>query len=163
MHSLIHLRNLAPPSLAIAAIALAGCAGTAGVTYPTYETPGAVAPPYVEGHYDRAEPGYPGQPVYAPGQVGYGQQPYAPDDYLYYPSAEVYFSPTRGEYLYREGNQWVHRREPPRGFDRRAQASRYHGDPEHRDDRLQSTNPRDWRRYDRDRDYDRDHDDTDNR
>lgn len=164
MESRLRIQNLAPPLLGIAALVLAGCAGTAGVTYPSYEPTGYAAPSYGQRVYANGAPGYPGQPVYAPGQVGYAQQPYAPDDYMYYPAAEVYFSASRGEYVYREGDQWVHRREPPRGFDRRTPYVRthYRDDPEHHHDEVRSAYPRDWRPYDRDRDRDRDRDD-DNR
>jgi hypothetical protein len=34
------------------------------------------------------------------------------DDYDYYPGYEVYYSRNRQEYVYREGPQWVRRREP---------------------------------------------------
>ncbi len=34
------------------------------------------------------------------------------DDYVYYPQYEVYFSPHRHQYYYREGGRWAWRREP---------------------------------------------------
>jgi hypothetical protein len=34
------------------------------------------------------------------------------DDYDYYPGHEVYYSRNRQEYVYRDGSQWVRRREP---------------------------------------------------
>ena len=34
------------------------------------------------------------------------------DDYDYYPGYEVYYSRSRHEFLYRDGNQWVRRSEP---------------------------------------------------
>ena len=45
------------------------------------------------------------------------REPYAyavQDDYVYYPSYEVYYSSSRREYAYREGNAWV-ARPAPRG------------------------------------------------
>ncbi|HEX4342789.1 MAG TPA: hypothetical protein VH255_05335 [Verrucomicrobiae bacterium] len=38
------------------------------------------------------------------------------DDYVYYPQYEVYYSNTRHQYAYREGNSWVSR-PAPRGVD----------------------------------------------
>jgi len=57
------------------------------------------------------------------GCVGYvegpgpGAPPYAfavPDDYVYYPNYECYYSVSRHQYAYREGNAWV-ARPAPRG------------------------------------------------
>lgn len=66
------------------------------------------------------------------GCVGYVDQPrharvYAPapsvyvepvvvmhDDYVYYPSYQVYYSSTRHNYIYLEGRSWVTRPSPPR-------------------------------------------------
>lgn len=66
------------------------------------------------------------------GCVGYVDQPrharvYAPappvyvepvvvmhDDYVYYPSYQVYYSRTRSQYIYLEGRSWVTRPAPPR-------------------------------------------------
>ena len=36
------------------------------------------------------------------------------DDYIYYPAYEVYFSSSRHQYVYRDGNAWVTRAAPPR-------------------------------------------------
>jgi hypothetical protein len=38
------------------------------------------------------------------------------DDYTYYPGYELYYSNTRHHYVYRDGNSWVTRPEPPRAF-----------------------------------------------
>jgi len=38
----------------------------------------------------------------------------ARDDYLYYPAYEVYYSPNRRQYIYRNGRSWVSRPAPPR-------------------------------------------------
>jgi hypothetical protein len=35
------------------------------------------------------------------------------DDYDYYPGYEVYYSRNRHEYVYRDGNAWVRRPQPP--------------------------------------------------
>jgi hypothetical protein len=35
------------------------------------------------------------------------------DDYDYYPGYEVYYSRSRREYVYRDGNAWVRRPQPP--------------------------------------------------
>lgn len=36
------------------------------------------------------------------------------DDYVYYPSYQVYYSSTRRQYIYLEGRSWVTRPAPPR-------------------------------------------------
>jgi len=36
------------------------------------------------------------------------------DDYVYYPSYQVYYSSNRRQYIYREGHSWVTRPAPPR-------------------------------------------------
>ena len=41
------------------------------------------------------------------------------DDYVYYPNYECYYSVSRHQYAYREGNAWVNR-PAPRGVDERA-------------------------------------------
>lgn len=49
------------------------------------------------------------------GCVGY-EEPYvfaAQDDYVYYPNYECYYSVSRHQYAYREGNTWVARPAPP--------------------------------------------------
>lgn len=38
----------------------------------------------------------------------------APDDYVYYPAYQVYYSSNRRQYVYREGRNWVSRPAPPR-------------------------------------------------
>lgn len=57
--------------------------------------------------------------VAEPGRYGARRMEVAPavvvtDDYLYYPGYEIYYSDTRHDYIYREGNAWV-RRPAPRG------------------------------------------------
>lgn len=38
----------------------------------------------------------------------------AQDDYVYYPSYQVYYSSTRRQYIYQDGRSWVTRPAPPR-------------------------------------------------
>lgn len=73
-------------SAAFAGIALTGCVG------------------YVEGPHAR---------VYAPAPSVYVEAG-VPDDYVYYPSYQVYYSPNRHHYIYRDGRAWVSRPAPPR-------------------------------------------------
>jgi hypothetical protein len=57
------------------------------------------------------------------GCVGYVEEPrhvtYAPesvvvpDDYIYYPGYQVYYSNHRHQYIYRDGHSWVSRPAPP--------------------------------------------------
>src|SRR5882672_8116301 len=51
---------------------------------------------------------YPPQPMGPPPPTMVVYQ----DDYDYYPGYEVYYSRNRREYVYRDGNRWVHGREP---------------------------------------------------
>ena len=123
------LIRLVPPGLALASLLLSGCAGTTqGYTteQAAYPAGQAVYP---------AQPAYPGQPVYQGEAVdaygrpvdAYGRpvdpygQPvmtsapgYESDNYVYYPEADVYYSTTRGEYIYPDSGRWIRRREPPR-------------------------------------------------
>ncbi len=53
--------------------------------------------------------------VEGPG-AGVQVEPYAfavQDDYIYYPNYECYYSVSRRQYAYREGNAWVARPAPP--------------------------------------------------
>jgi hypothetical protein len=54
------------------------------------------------GYVDGPRAGYSG----APAEV------YAQDDYVYYPQYECYYSVSRHQYAYREGNEWVSRGAP---------------------------------------------------
>ena len=38
----------------------------------------------------------------------------APDDYVYYPGYQVYYSNNRRQYVYQDGRSWVSRPAPPR-------------------------------------------------
>jgi hypothetical protein len=68
--------------------ALTGCAGSA------------------EGH--RHARGYASPPVYVESGV------VVQDEYVYYPSYQVYYSSNRRQYIYPEGRSWVSRPAPPR-------------------------------------------------
>ena len=59
---------------------------------------------YVDG--PRARVYAPHPPVYVEGGV------VVQDDYVYYPDYEVYYSSSRRQYAYREGNAWVARPSP---------------------------------------------------
>jgi hypothetical protein len=50
---------------------------------------------------------------YAPPQTVYVESdPIVQDDYIYYPSYQVYYSSTRRQYIYQEGRSWVARPAP---------------------------------------------------
>jgi hypothetical protein len=52
---------------------------------------------------------------YAPPPPGYvASGVVVQDDYVYYPSYEVYYSSNRRQYIYRDGRSWVSRPAPPR-------------------------------------------------
>ncbi len=85
------------------------------------------------------------------------------DDYVYYPSAEVYYSTRYHNYVYRDGSRWVARREPPRMWSRTAPSVPmvFHDSPEHHHAEVMRSYPRTWHpthvpehrdRDDRDRD-----------
>jgi hypothetical protein len=57
------------------------------------------------GYADRPAPGS----VYVEPSATFAEQ----DDYVYYPGYECYYSASRQQYAYREGNQWVARSAPP--------------------------------------------------
>jgi hypothetical protein len=60
-----------------------------------------------------AEPRY--ATVYAPPPPVYVQpEVVVQDDYVYYPDYQVYYSGSRHQYVYLEGNAWVTRSAPPR-------------------------------------------------
>lgn len=72
------------------------------------------------------------------------------DDYDYYPRYETYYSRTRHEYVYREGNSWV-RRPQPRGVSAEVLVSAprvrvdFHDSPEQHHAEIVKTYPHDWR------------------
>ena len=77
----------------------------------------------------------------------------AEDDYDYYPGNEVYYSRTRHDYMYRDGNSWV-RRPQPRGisaevlFALPSVRMDFHDSPERHHDAVVRSYPRDWKRPD---------------
>jgi len=52
--------------------------------------------------------------VYAPAPAYVERTVVVQDDYVYYPSYQVYYSGTTRQYVYVEGNSWVTRPAPPR-------------------------------------------------
>lgn len=94
----------------------------------------------------------------------------AVDTYVYYPGYEVYYNNARRQYVYRDGNVWVTRRDPPRAWARDLRQAPsvhvdFHDAPEHHHAEVIRTYPRNWKqppphrdehKGDKDR---RDHDD----
>jgi len=75
------------------------------------------------------------------------------DDYDYYPRYETYYSRSRREYVYRDGNQWV-RRPQPRGVTIRALQSapsvrmEFRDSPERHHGDVVRSYPKNWKRQD---------------
>lgn len=75
------------------------------------------------------------------------------DDYDYYPTYEIYYSRNRGEYVYRDGGQWV-RRSQPSGVSLNillaAPSVRvdFRDSPERHHAEVVRTYPRSWKRSD---------------
>ncbi len=72
------------------------------------------------------------------------------DEYDYYPAYETYYNRTRHEYVYRDGNAWVHRATPPRDVKAevllRAPNVRmdFHDSPEQHHETIVKTYPHNW-------------------
>jgi len=71
------------------------------------------------------------------------------DDYIYYPSYQVYYSSTRHHYIYLEGRSWVSRPAPPRVSVGVLIASpsvrlNFHDSPAHHHAALVRQYPRNW-------------------
>ncbi|MEO6876701.1 MAG: hypothetical protein ABI222_17965 [Opitutaceae bacterium] len=85
------------------------------------------------------------------------------DDYMYYPQYEVYYSNTRHQYGYRDGNAWVWRPAPPRVALNVLRASPsvhmdFHDAPERHHAAVVKAYPRNWRQTSPKRgDHDNDH------
>lgn len=101
------------------------------------------------------------QPVYttAVGQPVYGGS-YGPDDYVYYPGAEVYYNTSRHEYVYPRNGRWVRQTQAPRisVWGPSVHLTLRDG-PEHHHDQIRREYPRNWHPgpgSDR-RDWDHDH------
>lgn len=75
------------------------------------------------------------------------------DDYVYYPQYEVYYSNTRHQYRYRDGNNWAWRSAPP-GVSANVLYSspsvrmNFHDSPEHHHNDVVRTYPRNWKHSD---------------
>lgn len=83
------------------------------------------------------------------------------DDYVYYPQYEVYYSSSRHQYGYQEGNAWVWRPEPPHvGINVLLGSPSVHMDfhdsPEHHHAAIVRSYPRNWSPPAKDRDDHRD-------
>jgi len=89
------------------------------------------------------------------------------DDYIYYPQYEVYYSNSRHQYGYRNGNSWDWRPAPP-GVSLNALVSSpsvrmdFHDSPEHHHNTVVRTYPRNWKPEHGHADKDDHHDDKDN-
>lgn len=95
----------------------------------------------------------------------------SPDEYVYYPGYEVYYSNTRHRYVYRDRDRWVTSEAPPRTWVRGAASVRmdWHDTPERHHAEVVRTYPRNWhpdahrdddhRSHDSHHDGDHDHDD----
>lgn len=71
------------------------------------------------------------------------------DDYVYYPAYEVYYSNSRRDYRYREGNAWVSRPAPPRIsidvlFASPSVRVDFHDAPERHHESIIRSYPRNW-------------------
>jgi hypothetical protein len=75
-----------------------------------------------------------------------------PDDYVYYPGYELYYSNRRHYYMYRDGNRWISTPRPPRYWNRSAPYVRmeFHDSPERHHSEVVRTYPRGWRPNGRD-------------
>jgi len=149
---------------------LAGCGTATNSGYTTtYDQYGRPVYTTVNNGYGQQVDQY-GRPVYPAGVNSYGQpvdaygqpiavQPGYTDDYIYHPDSEVYYSPTRRDYVYLDGGRWEHHGAPPRYWNQSGVLVHLNfggGDPwvHHRD--VIRRYPRNWR--DRDHDHDRDRD-----
>ncbi len=80
----------------------------------------------------------------APGTVGWEE-----DDYLYYPNYQVYYSQSRRQYAYREGNAWVVRPAPQGVTVNVLRASpsvrmNFHDSPAKHDAAVVQEHPKNW-------------------
>jgi hypothetical protein len=80
------------------------------------------------------------------------------DDYVYYPAYEVYYSSSRRDYRYRDGNAWVERATPPHVsvdvlFASPSVRLDFHDAPERHHEDIRRTYPRNWAPPERDRGF----------
>ena len=71
------------------------------------------------------------------------------DDYVYYPAYEVYYSSSRHDYRYRDGNAWVTRAAPPHVsvdvlFASPSVRLDFHDAPERHHEEIMRSYPRTW-------------------
>jgi hypothetical protein len=71
------------------------------------------------------------------------------DDYVYYPSYQIYYSSSRGQYVYLDGRSWVSRPTPPRVSTRVLFASPsvrldFHDAPANHHDQIVKQYPKRW-------------------
>jgi len=72
------------------------------------------------------------------------------DDYVYYPSYEVYYVPTRGEYVYYDGRTWLRTSRPTTQVWARDIAGRpyvkmsFHDNPSHHHADIVRKYPKNW-------------------
>lgn len=83
------------------------------------------------------------------------------DDYVYYPQYEVYYSSSRHQYGYQEGNAWVWRPAPPNvGINvllgSPSVQMDFHDSPERHHEAIAHSYPRNWAPPAKDRDDHRD-------
>jgi hypothetical protein len=69
------------------------------------------------------------------------------DDYGYYPGSETYYNNTRHHYVYREGNAWVNRPDPPHEWAKDAPSVHvgFHDAPEKHHAEISHTYPKNWK------------------
>jgi hypothetical protein len=158
---------LAMVSLSAGILGFAGCVGgTRGATYPMYDPSYDTRPPPYQQPVYAEQPGYNGQPVYVPqGTPQTVQTTFTQSDYVYYPAAEVYYSPARQQYIYREGRKWTTRHEAPPALNTgllsvHVQLS---DEPERHHTEIQRKYPHDWRPQQNDDHDQRRHRDSDDR
>jgi len=80
------------------------------------------------------------------------------NDYVYYPAYEVYYSSSRRDYRYRDGNAWVERAAPPGVsidvlFASPSVRLDFHDAPERHHEEIRRTYPRNWAPPERDRGF----------
>jgi len=71
------------------------------------------------------------------------------DDYVYYPAYEVYYSSSRHDYRYRDGNVWVTRASPPHVsvdvlFASPSVRLDFHDAPERHHEEIMRSYPKNW-------------------
>ncbi len=71
------------------------------------------------------------------------------DDYIYYPQYEVYYSPSRNEYVYSNGKVWVRSAEPTLVTVKEIRSARsvpmnFHDSPENHHAEVLKMYPRNW-------------------